>query len=105
MRFSETWSEKTRSRGVKSDFCNDQWNSGGYSEKVEWFLELIPKKSYYSFNRNLRNELKTSKKIYFYDDGIRNALIANFNQIEGRTDRGALWVHIPEHTRSLSGSL
>jgi predicted AAA+ superfamily ATPase len=54
-------------------------------------LGLIPKKSYYSFNRNLRNELKTSKKIYFYDNGIRNALIANFNQIEGRTDRGALW--------------
>ncbi len=54
-------------------------------------MGLIPKKSYYSFNRNLRNELKTSKKIYFYDNGIRNALIANFNQIEGRTDRGALW--------------
>ena len=44
-----------------------------------------------SFSRNLRNELKTSKKIYFYDNGIRNALIANFNQIEGRADRGALW--------------
>ena len=44
-----------------------------------------------SFSRNLRNELKTSKKIYFYDNGIRNALIANFNQIEGRADREALW--------------
>lgn len=44
-----------------------------------------------SFSRNLRNELKSSKKIYFYDNGIRNALIANFNQVEMRTDVGALW--------------
>jgi len=44
-----------------------------------------------SFSRNLRNELKKSRKIYFYDNGIRNALIANFNQIENRTDTGALW--------------
>ncbi|MDR0872127.1 MAG: ATP-binding protein [Prevotellaceae bacterium] len=44
-----------------------------------------------SFSRNLRNELKFSKKIYFYDNGIRNALISNFNQIETRNDRGALW--------------
>lgn len=44
-----------------------------------------------SFSRNLRNELKNSKKIYFYDNGIRNALIANFSQIEARTDTGALW--------------
>jgi predicted AAA+ superfamily ATPase len=44
-----------------------------------------------SFSRNLRNELKNSKKIYFYDNGIRNAIIANFAQIENRTDVGALW--------------
>ena len=44
-----------------------------------------------SLSRNLRSELKRSRKIYFYDNGIRNALIANFNQIENRTDIGALW--------------
>lgn len=44
-----------------------------------------------SFSRNLRNELKNSKKIYFYDNGIRNALIANFSEIESRNDVGALW--------------
>ncbi|MBF6640006.1 ATP-binding protein [Flavobacterium sp. J49] len=44
-----------------------------------------------SFARNARNELKNSKKIYFYDNGIRNALLSNFNQIENRTDIGALW--------------
>ena len=44
-----------------------------------------------SFSRNLRSELKKSRKIYFYDNGIRNALIANFNQPESRPDQGALW--------------
>ena len=44
-----------------------------------------------SFARNLRNELKSSRKIYFYDNGIRNALIANFNQPEMRQDVGQLW--------------
>lgn len=44
-----------------------------------------------SLSRNLRNELKSSKKIYFYDNGIRNALIANFSTVEMRQDIGALW--------------
>lgn len=44
-----------------------------------------------SFSRNLRNELKQSKKIYFYDNGIRNALIQDFRLLETRTDTGALW--------------
>jgi predicted AAA+ superfamily ATPase len=44
-----------------------------------------------SFSRNLRNELKSSKKIYFYDNGIRNALIADFSIAESRQDIGALW--------------
>jgi len=44
-----------------------------------------------SLSRNLRNELKNNRKIYFYDNGIRNALISNFSPIELRTDSGALW--------------
>jgi len=44
-----------------------------------------------SYSRNLRSELKKSRKIYFYDNGIRNALIANFNHLESRQDVGALW--------------
>jgi uncharacterized protein len=44
-----------------------------------------------SFNRNLRKELKKSRKIYFYDNGIRNALIANFQNVDLRQDMGALW--------------
>jgi hypothetical protein len=35
--------------------------------------------------------LKKSRKVYFFDNGIRNSLIANFEQIENRTDIGALW--------------
>jgi uncharacterized protein len=44
-----------------------------------------------SFSRNLRNEITTNRKIYFYDNGIRNALISNFNPISLRQDTGALW--------------
>ena len=42
-------------------------------------------------SRNLRNEISTSRKIYFYDTGIRNSLIANFNPINLRSDVGPLW--------------
>ncbi|MBI2269480.1 MAG: ATP-binding protein [Bacteroidetes bacterium] len=45
----------------------------------------------YSLSRNHRNELKKSRKVYFYDNGIRNALIANFNPLSLRQDTGALW--------------
>jgi predicted AAA+ superfamily ATPase len=65
------------------------------SKTVEKYINLLEKSFVIfrlgSFSRNLRNELKNSKKIYFYDNGIRNALIANFNQLELRADIGALW--------------
>lgn len=44
-----------------------------------------------SFSRIVRNEIKTNKKIYFYDNGIRNMVIGNFNPIGLRADKGALW--------------
>ncbi len=44
-----------------------------------------------AFSRNVRNELKKSRKIYFYDNGIRNALIRHFNPLALRVDTGALW--------------
>ena len=44
-----------------------------------------------SYSRNLRNELKNTRKIYFCDNGLRNALIADFRQMEMRADIGALW--------------
>jgi len=42
-------------------------------------------------SRNLRNEISTNRKIYFYDNGIRNAILANYNPLGLRQDIGALW--------------
>jgi len=44
-----------------------------------------------TYSRNLRNEVKRNKKIYFYDTGIRNMIIGNFNDINLRQDKGGLW--------------
>ncbi|MBB6480756.1 ATP-binding protein [Spirochaeta isovalerica] len=44
-----------------------------------------------SFSRNLRNEIKKNKKIYFYDNGIRNMVIGNFANLDLRADKGLLW--------------
>lgn len=65
------------------------------SKTVEKYVILL-EQSYIlfrlsSFSRNLRNELKYSRKIYFFDNGIRNAVIGNFTQLESRTDAGALF--------------
>jgi predicted AAA+ superfamily ATPase len=43
------------------------------------------------FSRNLRNEIKKSRKIYFCDNGIRNAVISQFGTFDLRQDKGALW--------------
>ena len=44
-----------------------------------------------SYSKNMRNELKFAKKIFFWDNGIRNAVISNFNLLSMRNDAGALW--------------
>lgn len=44
-----------------------------------------------SFSKNLRNEIKNNQKIYFYDVGIRNAVIGNFSPLVLRQDIGYLW--------------
>lgn len=44
-----------------------------------------------AFSSNQRNEIRHNKKIYFYDNGIRNMLIGNFSPLTIRTDKGALW--------------
>lgn len=64
-------------------------------ETVERYIDLLEKVFVVfrlgSFSRNLRNELKKSRKIYFYDNGVRNALINNFQPLALRGDVGALW--------------
>jgi hypothetical protein len=54
-------------------------------------------------SRNLRNEINTSRKIYFYDNGIRNSLISNFSPLEFREDKGALFENflISERVKAL----
>jgi uncharacterized protein len=44
-----------------------------------------------SFSRNQRNEIKNNRKIYFYDNGVRNMIINNLNALSMRQDKGALW--------------
>ncbi len=62
---------------------------------VQKYIEIL-EKGYIifrlnSFSRNIRNEIKQNRKIYFYDNGIRNMIIGNFNPLNLRLDKGALW--------------
>ena len=62
---------------------------------VQRYIDLL-EKSYVvfhlrSFSRNVRYELKKSRKIYFYDNGVRNALIGDYKPLALRNDTGALW--------------
>ena len=65
------------------------------NETVERYIQLLEKSFVIfrlgSFSRNLRKELTKSNKIYFYDNGIRNSLIANFSPVTLRQDIGSLW--------------
>lgn len=68
---------------------------GADKETVERYIHML-EKCYVvfrlsSFSRNLRNELKKSRKIYFWDTGVRNAVIKNFNPLHLRQDIGGLW--------------
>lgn len=62
---------------------------------MEKYIDLLEKSFVVfripSFSRNIRNELKKSRKIYFYDNGIRNAVIKQYNSLHLRDDVGALW--------------
>jgi len=62
---------------------------------VARYLDLLEKSfviySVSGFSRNLRKEIRKKNKYYFYDLGIRNALIANFNDLALRDDIGKLW--------------
>jgi predicted AAA+ superfamily ATPase len=64
-------------------------------ETIERYITLLEQSfiifRLHSFSRNLRNELKSGFKVYFWDLGIRNSLISSFNALENRMDIGALW--------------
>ena len=69
--------------------------SGLNNETVEKYITILEKAFIIfrlgTFSRNLRNELKKSRKIYFFDNGIRNAVIRHFHPVDLRDDIGALW--------------
>lgn len=64
-------------------------------DTVERYLNLLSKVFIIfplsGFSQNLRKEVSKSKKWYFVDNGIRNALINNFSTSQFRTDMGQLW--------------
>ena len=73
-------------------------NLGTSSKTVMHYIDLLEKSFVVfrlgSFSKNLRNEIKKSQKIFFYDLGIRNSLIQNFNPLELRNDVGQLWENL-----------
>lgn len=62
---------------------------------VERYIDLLEKAFVIfvlpAFSGNVRNEIKKNKKVYFYDTGVINAIIRNFNALNNRSDVGALW--------------
>jgi len=68
---------------------------GADNKTIDRYVELLEKCFVVfqlgGFSRNLRNEIKKGKKIYFYDNGIRNSIIKNFSPLSLRQDTGALW--------------
>lgn len=65
------------------------------SHTISRYLELLEKSfvifRLHAFSRNLRKEISKNQKFYFYDLGIRNSLIQNFNPLNLRSDSGGLW--------------
>ena len=68
---------------------------GADNQTVEKYIDLMEKAFIIhrlpALKRNLRNEIKRGMKVYFWDNGILNSVINNFNEINSRTDVGALW--------------
>jgi hypothetical protein len=68
---------------------------GLHAQTVEKYLDLLEKvfviMRVSGFSRNLRKEITKTSRFYFYDNGVRNALINNFNALDSRDDVGMLW--------------
>lgn len=70
-------------------------NLGMSKNTVDHYLDLLEKafvvQKLGGFSRNLRNEVTKNSRYYFIDNGVRNALINNFNPLDLRNDAGELW--------------
>ncbi|GIJ94541.1 ATP-binding protein [Capnocytophaga stomatis] len=75
---------------------------------VSNYIDLLEKTyvifTLHSYSKNLRNEIKNNRKIYFYDNGIRNMIIGDFTSFILRQDKGALWENfmISERKKNLN---
>ena len=62
---------------------------------VQRYIDALEKmfviKKVRGFSKNLRNEISKKSKFYFYDNGVRNAVISQFNELDSRDDVGRLW--------------
>jgi len=82
--------------------------TGANHQTVEKYITLLEKAFVIfrlpAFSRNVRNEIRKGKKFYFYDNGIRNAIIKNYQLPPQRTDMGPLWENflISERMKALS---
>lgn len=78
------------------------------NKTVKKYLDLLEKSfilfKLRGYSGNLRKEITKQSKYYFYDNGIRNALIANFNPVDLRNDIGQLWENflVVERLKKLS---
>ncbi len=81
--------------GKEVSFSELGTSLGMSKNTVERYLDLLEKafvvQRLTGFSRNLRNEITKNCRYYFLDNGIRNALINNFNLLEQRNDAGELW--------------
>jgi len=84
--------------------------TGANHQTIEKYITLLEKAFVIfrlpAFSRNVRNEIRKGKKFYFYDNGIRNAIINNFQLPSQRTDMGPLWENflISERLKTLSNA-
>jgi uncharacterized protein len=83
---------------------------GADKSTVSEYIELL-EKSFVIFRlnpfaRNLRNEISSTRKVYFYDNGVRNTIINNFAPVSQRNDMGVLWENfiISERKKQLAYS-
>ena len=82
-----SWAARCRSTNWRSccAWTRPPWAATSLLEKAFIVFRLPPLK------RNLRNEVATTRKVYFVDNGIRNAIIGNLDAFALRTDQGAMW--------------
>jgi predicted AAA+ superfamily ATPase len=81
--------------GSEVNYAELGQTAGADKATIEKYIDLL-EKAFVVFrlpalNRNVRNEIKKGKKVYFFDCGVRNAIIGNFSPLTNRTDIGALW--------------